>query len=151
MIKTFPRKTRSQNQTWRSVSMVLALVLGISTALVLLVGIRTAQAAPPEPHQVMDINTDTDSSSLRYPVMVGDTLFFAANDGSSGWELWKSDGTPAGTVRVKDIRAGEDSSSPEGLIALGDTLFFVANDGSAGKELWKSAGSPPGSLRDQDL
>ena len=31
------------------------------------------------------------------------TLFFAANDGSDGRELWKSDGTAAGTVLVKDI------------------------------------------------
>ena len=38
--------------------------------------------------------------------MVGDTLFFAANDGVHGTELWKSDGTEAGTVLVKDINPG---------------------------------------------
>jgi len=30
-------------------------------------------------------------------------VFFAANDGITGFELWKSDGTAAGTVLVKDI------------------------------------------------
>lgn len=96
MIKTFPsktrspfpNKTRSQNRAWRSVSMALALVLGISTALVLLVGIRTAQAAPPELYQVVDINTNTAGSSPGYLAMVGDTLFFVADDGSTGNELW---------------------------------------------------------------
>ena len=34
---------------------------------------------------------------------VNGTLFFAANDGTHGRELWKSDGTAAGTVLVKDI------------------------------------------------
>ena len=33
----------------------------------------------------------------------GSTLFFTANDGIHGPELWKSDGTEAGTVLVKNI------------------------------------------------
>ena len=37
---------------------------------------------------------------------VNGTLFFAADDGTNGKELWKSDGTAAGTVMVKDINPG---------------------------------------------
>ncbi|MGL5094852.1 MAG: hypothetical protein ACRDD1_04650, partial [Planctomycetia bacterium] len=46
-------------------------------------------------------------SSIGQPVEVGGLLFFRANDGSgTGVELWKSDGTAAGTVLVKDIFPG---------------------------------------------
>ena len=66
------------------------------------------------------------------------TLFFSANDGVNGQELWKSDGTAAGTVRVKDIRAGSAGSIPSGLTNINGTLFFSANDGVNGQELWAS-------------
>jgi ELWxxDGT repeat protein len=55
---------------------------------------------------------------LRYdanttnPANVNGTLFFATNDGTHGTELWKSDGTAAGTAIVKDIFPGSTSAKP---------------------------------------
>ncbi len=45
---------------------------------------------------------------------------------SGGQELWKSDGTEAGTVQVKDIRPGAGSSGPSSLANLNGTLLFQA-------------------------
>ena len=72
------------------------------------------------------------------------TLFFTANDGTNGRELWKSDGTAAGTVLVKDINPGIAGSNPDNLTAVDDRLFFAANDGTNGDELWRSNGNAAG-------
>jgi ELWxxDGT repeat protein len=53
-----------------------------------------------------DIRPGASGSSPRQMVNVNGVIFFIANDGSTGYELWKSDGTPGGTVLVKDIRPG---------------------------------------------
>ena len=39
-------------------------------------------------------------------VEMGGVLYFMADDGDSGWELWRSDGTVSGSYIVKDIRGG---------------------------------------------
>ena len=74
-------------------------------------------------------------------ILVGDTLYFSANDGSSGHELWAHDTSNASTWQVADIRSGTGSSSSSYpgqfmTILVGDTLYFNANDGSSGRELW---------------
>ena len=71
-------------------------------------------------------------------VNVNGTLFFDANDGTHGDELWKSDGTAAGTVMVKDINPGAGSSSVGQMVNVGGTLFFAATDGTTAM----SSGSP---------
>jgi len=90
-------------------------------------------------------------SSPRYLTGVGSTLFFYANDFVHGRELWKSDGTSAGTVLVKDIRSGGYSSYPSYLTALGETLFFSADDGVNGRELWKTDGTEAGTVLVRDI
>jgi ELWxxDGT repeat protein len=72
---------------------------------------------------------------------VNGTLYFQANDGTTGVELWKSDGTSAGTVLVRDIRSGGNSSSATNLTNVNGTLYFRANDGATGDELWKAISS----------
>ena len=90
--------------------------------------------------QVADIRSGTGTS---YPgdymsILVGDTLYFSADDGSSGIELWAHDTSNASTWQVADIRSGLGDSSPGQYveILLGDTIYFDANDGNSGTELW---------------
>jgi len=105
------------------------------------------------PALVRDISPGP-GSSFPYPdgqVAVGSTLFFSANDGSSGRELWKTDGTAGGTVRIKDIRPGAASSGPQSLVAVGGAVYFAADDGISGSELWKTDGTAAGTVRVRDI
>ncbi len=81
-------------------------------------------------------------------------VFFTADDGVNGRELWRSDATGGGTGMCKDIVAGPTGSNPTNLTAvtlvvqgnLTPTLFFtVDSDGVNGQELWKSLGALDGS------
>jgi ELWxxDGT repeat protein len=69
--------------------------------------------------------TDADTATL------GSEVCFAANDGTTGTELWCTDGTTVGTRRVADLAAGSASANPQGLfvatIAAGQRLFFTTN------------------------
>ena len=78
-------------------------------------------------------------------------LYFAANDGVNGLELWKSDGTEAGTVLVKDIFNGPGDSQPSDLTDVNGVLYFRANDGIHGNELWKSDGTEAGTVPVRDI
>jgi ELWxxDGT repeat protein len=69
------------------------------------------------------------------------SVFFAADDGVNGLELWETDGTPAGTVMVLNIHP-TGSSSPSGFTKMGAFTYFSANDGTHGVELWKTDGTP---------
>src|SRR5262249_29458398 len=59
---------------------------------------------------------------------VNGTLFFTANDGVDGIQLWQSDGAAAGTTM---INLGNRSASPTDLTNANGTLFFAAYS-----ELW---------------
>lgn len=84
------------------------------------------------------------SANPKYLTAIGSSLFYAANDGEHGTELWQTFAPYDildNTWMVMDIREGPASSNPSALIAVGTTLFFTANDGEHGAELWKS--EPP--------
>src|SRR6266481_1927413 len=58
------------------------------------------------PAILRDINSNAAGSNPSQLTVVGSAVFFTAFDGVHGFELWKSNGTPGGTLLVKDIRPG---------------------------------------------
>lgn len=84
-------------------------------------------------------------------VLLGGTTYLAADDGVHGNELWKTDGTSAGTVMIKDIYPGSNGSMGNQLITFNGKIYFSANDGARGAELWQSDGTAGGTVLFKDF
>jgi ELWxxDGT repeat protein len=72
-------------------------------------------------------------------------LFYLAFGASQTGGLWRSDGTPEGTVRLHEFSLlNEDHTQvrPSGLTVAGNLLFFAAQGNTGGTELWVSDGNP---------
>lgn len=89
-----------------------------------------------------EINPGTGSSSPGGFATVGTSLYFVANDGSRGVELWRI-ATPGGQAAIVEdsvagggIAPGAAGAGVESLINVAWVLYFLANDGTNGKELW---------------
>jgi ELWxxDGT repeat protein len=106
-------------------------------------------STPYDVSMVKDTNQQSTGSAVEIEDVNG-TIFFVCNDASNGSELWKSDGTAAGTVLVKDIVPGSNGSSPDNLTNVNGTLFFTSM-ASNGVELWKSDGTAAGTVLVKDI
>ena len=100
---------------------------------------------------VKEIRPGVSGGEPRFVTVVNNIMFFSADNGPNGRELWKSDGTDAGTVMVKDIRPGSGDSDPSSLEAMNGILYFGANNGTNGWELWRSDGTDAGTYMVRDI
>ena len=96
------------------------------------------------PSLLADLRTGTSGADIYYGFTeFQGSLYFGANDGVNGRELWKADPT-TGLTMVKDIRPGSDSSDLNQISVAGDGIYFRAQDGTNGYEMWRSDGSTVG-------
>lgn len=119
-------------------------------------------------HIVKDINPSGNAFSTsncpgadNWLAVMNNEVYFPADDGATGAELWKSDGTAAGTVMVKDISAygGSMDYTPCDTrmqrgnwgVVVNNTLYFTASDSTHGYEIWKSDGTVSGTQLLADL
>ena len=94
-------------------------------------------------------------------VRAGDFAYFAASTASTGRELWRTDGTVAGTTLVVELQVGPGDAGIENLTAVGDRLFWSGSATTQATpfppalpfdlEPWTSDGTAAGTVRLADL
>lgn len=82
--------------------------------------------------------------------------YFNGNNGSDGYELWKTDGTESGTVMVKDIYSGSPTSFPTlanwYTVIYNNQLIFSAYKGRDNdQEPFKTDGTESGTVMIKDI
>lgn len=107
-------------------------------------------------NRVLDINPGAASgvsSAWAFPSLAvnGQEVFFRANDGLSGDELWKTDGTAGGTSLVADIVPGAEGADVRWITSLDGVVYFRATNDDYGAELWKSDGTMHGTEIVRDI
>ena len=122
--------------------------LTLALALLLVAAIPVRGVTPPT-LQLIDLRPMADSSSPGDLVSFAGKIFFAADDGTHGRELWRTDGAPdathTGTELVCDLfTAPGFGSSPYNLTVLGDWLYFSADPGIARNALYRTNGAIDG-------
>jgi ELWxxDGT repeat protein len=89
------------------------------------------------------------SQDYGYPpsmARIGNQLYFVADDGVNGFQIWKTNGTSAGTRRVTDIAGNLSPDVPLQLTPLGSKLLFVVEE-DHGTSLEVTDGTAAGTLR----
>jgi ELWxxDGT repeat protein len=90
----------------------------------------------------------SNTSGLFDLTVVGNTLFFVTNvlGDYYGDQLWKSDGTSAGTVLVTSAGSAAGPLAPSDFVAFNGDLYFIADSSAGSRELWKSDGTTAGTV-----
>jgi ELWxxDGT repeat protein len=101
---------------------------------------------------VKEIVAGAGSSLPWFFTKAGNSLYFSVfGGGAAAVGLWKTDGSPDGTVRVKQWPNGTAGSGAASTFAFNNRLYFSANDGVSGVELWTSDGTAGGTKLLRDL
>ena len=96
------------------------------------------------------LDSAINSNSYVYRIEAASNFLYMVlyNSSTTQYELWRTDGTGAGTYSIKtDILPYYDVF----LKAVGDVLFFTNYDFTYGVELWKSDGSAAGTKMVKDI
>ncbi len=92
-----------------------------------------------------------DFVSVMELLHLGDDLIFFADDGTTGIEVWRSDGTEEGTVLLRDVAPGPSGCNPEQFTYFDGKIFFVATTAEFGREIWRTDGTSSGTAIVKDI
>ena len=100
---------------------------------------------------LVDSNPGSGAHSPEELTNMNSVLYYVGFDPAHGTEVWRSDGTAAGTWRLTDINPGAASADPGWLANVNGTLFFPSFEPTHGYELYKSNGTVAGTALVRDI
>ncbi len=112
-------------------------------------GLELCRANETGVSRIADINAGAGNSDPDNFIVFNNKVFFTADDGTLGDELYYTTGS--GVTLVKDIQVGAGSSSPDNMTIFNNRLYFRADDGITGKELWSTDGTTAGTVLVKDI
>ncbi len=98
-----------------------------------------------------DINATAGNSDPANIVALGNVAIYTAYSPDTGIELWRSDGTDAGTFLLSDVRLGGRNGAIANLTVVGSQVFFTASTPEFGTELWATDGTSSGTRLVRDV
>jgi len=107
---------------------------------------------------VLDLDPTSTSNYLSTSISIvfNNILYFIGPTEVEGYEIWRTDGTAAGTYILKDIEPGTGSSmvfttSKNYFGVLNNQLYFGAGNSTNGAELWTTDGTEAGTQMVRDI
>lgn len=114
-------------------------------------------AASSNTHQTCEVSngsgTVSGSDISDVAISCRKVIYFAGKDATNGSELWRSDGTEAGTYRVSGINLGQNivNTDPRNIAVLDDNTVVFVGRSTEGMELFKSDGTEAGTMMIKDI
>jgi len=179
-VARFPTEVRNGASVWGDLTPAGGRLFAVVDALPWGTALWVLDPGAAEARLVRAINPG-EWSSITSLTALGAGVLFAADDGTNGRELWRSDGTEAGTQLVLDIQSrvyykntwrppssadrvrsrssvilppnpwASSGSEPSDFFVFNGRLVFTAFDDVHGRQVWSSDGTAAGTWRISDI
>ncbi|MGN8225295.1 T9SS type A sorting domain-containing protein [Gracilimonas sp. BCB1] len=98
-----------------------------------------------------DINPGSSDGYIEYMTVVGDTMYFVADNQEDEGELYITDGTKEGTKKITDLAPDDDYPDIEELTPFGNKVIFTAVTEEHSDEVYVSDGTSAGTYLLKDI
>ena len=100
------------------------------------------------PLLIKDVYPGSTSSGISQIVKTSNYVFFNADDDDADSDkgLYRTDGTPGGTIKINLKDTGYISTSAFGLTAFGNKVIFAGDNLKTYGEIWASDGTQTGTI-----
>lgn len=86
------------------------------------------------------------NGAARWWMVLDDRMYFMADDGTHGIELWSTDGTTAGTSLFADLVSGPNDSTPIPVAVQNGLLYFRAFNAAGWADFYRTDGTTAGTM-----